>query len=80
MKKILIAVALALLALLPTVAGHVQAQQAPPTFAVPSAVLNHVAAFLSNGGTHAEGQALAEQLIALAQQQMAAQKAPEATK
>ena len=56
-----------------------QAQQAPPTFAVPSAVLNHVVAFLSNGGTHAEGQALAEQLIALAQQQMAAQKA-EATK
>jgi hypothetical protein len=55
-----------------------QAQQAPPQFAVPSAVLNHVVAFLSNGGTHLEGQALAEQLIALAQAQMAAQKAPEA--
>ena len=73
MRFLILAAAL----LLPLVA---QAQQAPPTFAVPSAVLNHVVAFLSNGGTHAEGQALAEQLIALAQQQMAAQKAPEATK
>ena len=62
-------------ALFPLVA---QAQQTPPTFAVPSAVLNHVVAFLSNGGTHLEGQALAEQLIQMAQQQMAAQKAPEA--
>jgi hypothetical protein len=65
------------LALLP-LAAH--AQQAPPQFAVPSAVLNHVVAFLSNGGTHLEGQALAEQLIALAQQQMAAAKPVEQTK
>ena len=65
------------LALLPLAA---QAQQAPPQFAVPSAVLNHVVAFLSNGGTHLEGQALAEQLIALAQAQMAAQKLVEQTK
>ena len=65
------------LALLPLAA---QAQQAPPQFAVPSAVLNHVVAFLSNGGTHAEGAALAEQLIALAQAQMAAQKLVEQTK
>ena len=62
------------------IAGAAQAQQAPPQFAVPSAVLNHVVAFLSNGGTHLEGQALAEQLIALAQQQMAAQKLVEQTK
>jgi hypothetical protein len=61
------------LALLPLAA---QAQQAPPTFAVPSAVLNHVVAFLSNGGTHLEGQALAEQLIGLAQQQVAAAQKP----
>ena len=56
-----------------------QAQQAPPQFTVPAGVLNHVVAFLSNGGTHAEAAALAEQLIQMAQQQMA-QKAPEATK
>ena len=57
-----------------------QAQQAPTPqqFTVPTGVLNHVVAFLSNGGTHLEGQALAEQLIQMAQQQMAAQKAPEA--
>ena len=54
-----------------------QAQQAPQQFTVPAGVLNHVVAFLSNGGTHLEGQALAEQLIQMAQQQMAAQKAPE---
>ena len=68
--------AIVFVAFLLPLAAH--AQQAPPTFAVPSAVLNHVVAFLSNGGTHLEGQALAEQLIALAQQQMAAQKLPEA--
>ena len=79
MKKILIAVALALPALLPTVAGHVQAQQAPPTFAVPAGVFQHIINYTSIGGSHAEGQALAEQLIALAQAQIAAQKA-EATK
>lgn len=62
------------------IAGAAQAQQTPPTFAVPSAVLNHVVAFLSNGGTHAEGQSLADQLIALAQAQMAAQKLVEQTK
>ena len=55
-----------------------QVQTAPPTFAVPAAVMQHTVTFLVAGGTHAKGQALAEQLIALAQQQMAAQKAPEA--
>jgi hypothetical protein len=55
-----------------------QAQQTPPTFAVPAGVFQHIINYTSIGGSHAEGQALAEQLIALAQQQMAAQKAPEA--
>ena len=59
--------------LLPLVA---QAQTAPPQFAVPAPVLNHVVVFLQAGGTHAEGQALAEQLIGLAQQQVAAAQHP----
>jgi hypothetical protein len=56
------------------------AQQAPPTFTVPAQVLQHAVTYMQAGGTHAEGYALAEQLIALAQQQMAAQKAPEPSK
>jgi uncharacterized membrane protein YgcG len=55
-----------------------QAQTAPPTFAVPAPVLQHVVTYLAQGGSHAEGQALAEQISALAQQQMAAQKPTEA--
>jgi hypothetical protein len=71
MRTLILAAAL----LLPLAA---QAQQAPQQFTIPAQVLNHVVAFLFNGGTHLEGQALAEQLIQMAQQQMAAQKAPEA--
>ena len=56
-----------------------QAQTPPASFTVPTPAFQHVVQFLQAGGTHAEGQALAEQLIALAQQQMAA-KAPEAAK
>jgi hypothetical protein len=56
-----------------------QAQTAPPTFTVPAQVMQHVVTYLANGGTHAEGGALAEQLSVLAQQQIqaAAQKPPE---
>lgn len=54
-----------------------QAQTVPPTFSVPAQVMQHVVTYLANGGTHAEGGALAEQLSALAQQQMAAQKPQE---
>lgn len=68
MRFLILAAAL----LLPLVA---QAQQTPPTFAVPAGVFQHIINYTSIGGSHAEGQALAEQLIALAQQQMAAQKA-----
>ena len=56
------------------------AQTPPPSFTVPTPAFQHVVQFLQAGGTHAEGQALAEQLIALAQQQMAAQKPVEQTK
>jgi hypothetical protein len=57
-----------------------QAQTPPASFAVPAGVFQHIINYTSVGGSHAEGQALAEQLIALAQQQMAAQKAPEPSK
>jgi hypothetical protein len=70
MRTLILAVALFPLA--------AQAQTPPATFAVPTPAFQHVVQFLQAGGTHAEGQALAEQLIALAQAQMAAQKAPEA--
>jgi len=75
-KHMRILILIALLAL-PLVA---QAQTLPAQFTVPTPVFQHVVVFLQSGGTHAEGQSLADQLIALAQQQMAAQKAPEATK
>jgi hypothetical protein len=66
---------LAALLALPFVA---QAQTAPPqAFTVPAPVMQHAVTYLAQGGTHAEGAALAEQLIAVAQQQMAAQKAEE---
>ena len=48
-----------------------QAQTPPASFTVPTPVFQHVVQFLQAGGTHAEGQALAEQLIQMAQQQMA---------
>ena len=58
--------------LLPTLA---LAQQPPePTLPVPASIVNHTISYLAAGGTHAEGQALAEQLIALARQQVQAQR------
>ena len=53
-----------------------QAQTAPAQFAVPAQVMQHVVTYLANGGTHAEGGALAEQLTALAQQQINAAQKP----
>jgi len=48
--------------------------QTPQQFTVPASVMQHVVQFLAAGGTHAEGQALAEQLSQMAHQQMAAQR------
>ena len=57
--------------------GAALAQPAPAQFSVPAPTFTHVLAYLRNGGTIAEGQALADALVAMAQQQMAtAQKAP----
>jgi hypothetical protein len=60
-----------------TVAGTTALQGVSATTAT---FTNTVTNNATIGGTHAEGAALAEQLIALAQQQMAAQKPTEQTK
>jgi hypothetical protein len=57
------------------VAAYAQ-EPSPQIFPLPAQVFQHVIVFLQQGGTHAEGQALAEQLIDLARQQMAAQAKP----
>ena len=44
-------------------------------FSVPANIMQHAVTFLQAGGTHAEGQSLADQLIALAQQQVTAAQA-----
>jgi hypothetical protein len=57
------------------VAAYAQ-EPSPQIFPLPAPMFQHVIVFLQQGGTHAEGQALAEQLIDLARQQMAAQAKP----
>jgi hypothetical protein len=53
------------------------AQEMPKSFIIPAATMNHVVQFLRSGGTYAEATALADQLVELAQEQMAReQKAP----
>ena len=70
------ALVVALLLPLAAQAQTAQAQTAPAQFAVPAQVMQHVVTYLANGGTHAEGGALAEQLTALAQQQINAAQKP----
>jgi hypothetical protein len=67
---------LVLAAVLVLLANTVVAQELK-SFTIPAATMNHIVMFLRNGGTIAEGSALADQLVELAQQQLAAQsKAP----
>lgn len=50
------------------------AQTAPADFTIPAPVAQHIVQYLQLGGTHAESQALAEQVIALLRHQVTPQK------
>ena len=60
--------------LLAPIAAFAQGMPQQQQFSVPANIMQHAVTFLQAGGTHAEGQSLADQLIALAQQQVAAQQ------
>ena len=55
---------------LPALAHAQGAAPQPQSYMLPAATLNHVVAFLRQGGTYTEAAALSDQIVAEVQQQM----------